>query len=289
MSSSDPRRAPARPVPPPGADPARGHRDGFTPTDPPAARRGGHLLPGLLLAAVMAGSLTAGAHYGPWLQPAGDEALAADARPTTTAVPAPALAAAPPLASTTTVPESTTVAPTTTETPPATTAPPATAATRVAPAGPATTRAKSAPAARVAAAPVAPPGSGWQGEMLASVNASRAQAGLAPLVACGALNRAAQNYADTMAASGVLSHTGPDGSTLTSRVRAAGYNMAPGARSVSYAENIAQGQPSVAAVMAGWMNSPGHRANLLAPGTTHIGVGRHGVWWVQNFGAGGTC
>ena len=45
----------------------------------------------------------------------------------------------------------------------------------------------------------------------------------------------------------------------------------------------------LADVMRGWMGSQGHRENLLAPATTHIGTGRQGDWWVQNFGTGGVC
>ncbi|MBT3155145.1 hypothetical protein HTV45_30445 [Streptomyces sp. CHD11] len=55
-------------------------------------------------------------------------------------------------------------------------------------------------------------------------------------------------------------------------------------------ENIACGQRSAAEVVEGWMNSPGHRANILKAGFTHIGVGfagggRAGTYWTQLFGA----
>jgi uncharacterized protein YkwD len=145
------------------------------------------------------------------------------------------------------------------------------------------------PMAPVAPAPASPAASGWQAEMLALVNAERAKAGLNPMALCGTINRAAQSYAEAMAARGVLSHTGADGSTPATRMRAAGYVAAPGQRYMYGAENIAQGYRDVPAVMTGWMNSSGHRANILAPATTHLGVGRSGNWWVQNFGTGGTC
>jgi uncharacterized protein YkwD len=141
-------------------------------------------------------------------------------------------------------------------------------------------------ASSVACAPVP---DGWRGEMIAAVNAERARAGLAPMVSCGSLNAAAQRYAEELSARGVLSHTGADGSTPASRERAAGYVAAAGQRYLHGAENIAMGYPSVAAVMAGWMGSQGHRDNILAPATNDLGMGRQGNWWVQNFGAGGTC
>ena len=125
--------------------------------------------------------------------------------------------------------------------------------------------------------------------LLRRTNAERAKAGLGAMVSCGTVNRAAQAYAEEMAARGVLSHSGADGSSPASRMRAAGYVAVPGQRYMYGAENIAQGYKSVADVMRGWMNSKGHRDNLLAPATTHIGMGRQGDWWVQNFGTGGVC
>jgi uncharacterized protein YkwD len=86
-----------------------------------------------------------------------------------------------------------------------------------------------------------------------------------------------------MARSGVMSHTGPDGSTMSSRVDAAGYLWS------TLGENIARGQSDAAAVMDAWMNSPGHRANILNCSFKEIGIGVHfgdgGPWWTQDFGA----
>jgi uncharacterized protein YkwD len=142
----------------------------------------------------------------------------------------------------------------------------------------------NAPAPPAPPPPPPPPDTTWQTEMVSAVNAERAKLGLNAVVACGTLNRAAQGYAETMSAARHFDHTGPDGSTMTSRTRAAGYNGR------ALAENIAQGYTSVTAVMAGWMGSTGHRNNILNPNLTHIGVGKAaGNYWVQNFGAGGTC
>ncbi|WP_455352232.1 CAP domain-containing protein [Streptomyces sp. SYSU K217416] len=124
---------------------------------------------------------------------------------------------------------------------------------------------------------------GVEGQVVALVNKERAAAGCSPVTSNAKLTRAADDYSDVMAASGVMSHTGPDGSTMTSRVEAAGYVWS------TLGENIARGQADAAAVMNSWMNSPGHRANILNCAFKEIGVGVHagdgGPWWTQNFGA----
>lgn len=84
------------------------------------------------------------------------------------------------------------------------------------------------------------------------------------------------------AAAGVMSRTGPDGSTMAERVEAAGCLWSvPG-------ENAARGQADADAVMDAWMNSPGHRANILDRAFEEIGVGVHAgdgdPWGPQDFG-----
>lgn len=126
--------------------------------------------------------------------------------------------------------------------------------------------------------------------MIELVNDARAEFDLDPLATCEALDRAAQDYAVVLEEWGELSHTGPDGSQPVDRARAAGYG-----RSTFVGENIASGYPNVRAVVAGWLESPGHRANILRPSYTQIGVGKSlrsahpSPYWVQVFGAGGTC
>lgn len=124
--------------------------------------------------------------------------------------------------------------------------------------------------------------SGAESAVLALVNEERAAAGCRALTANAKLSAAARAYSDTMARSGVMSHTGPDGSTMTSRVEAAGYGWS------RLGENIARGQADAAAVMNAWMNSPGHKANILNCDFREIGIGFHkgddGPWWTQNFG-----
>ncbi|RMI30185.1 CAP domain-containing protein [Nocardia stercoris] len=81
---------------------------------------------------------------------------------------------------------------------------------------------------------------------------------------------------------GFFSHTDPDGTDPGDRIAAAGYTWQ------AYGENIAQGQADANAVVTAWMNSPGHRANILNCGFTQIGIGiadgSGGPWWTQDFG-----
>ena len=118
-------------------------------------------------------------------------------------------------------------------------------------------------------------------------NQERAKHGLAALSISNELAASAERYAHVMAGVGGISHTGPDGSTLSTRNEAAGY------RSWSWmGENVAAGQTSPERVVAAWMNSPGHRANILSPKAREIGVGhahtggnKYGHFWAQEFGA----
>lgn len=125
--------------------------------------------------------------------------------------------------------------------------------------------------------------------MLDHVNAQRAANGVGPLSLCGTLGVAAQRHSDDQAARATMTHTGSDGSTLGDRAGRAGYVGWTG-----LGENVAYGYGTVDAVMSGWMNSPGHRANLLSAGYTHVGFGRtssaNGTpYWTQDFGRNGSC
>jgi uncharacterized protein YkwD len=115
-------------------------------------------------------------------------------------------------------------------------------------------------------------------------NGERARAGLPPLVVDPLLAAAAQAHSTDMVARAFYSHTSPDGSQPWDRAAAAG------SRRRTIGENIACGQRSPAEVVEGWMNSPGHRANILKPDFTHIGIGfagggQMGTYWTQLFGA----
>ncbi|MGY4927305.1 CAP domain-containing protein [Streptomyces sp. 900105755] len=115
-------------------------------------------------------------------------------------------------------------------------------------------------------------------------NRERTRAGLRPLAADPQLAAAAQAYSTDMATRDFYSHTSPEGTQPWDRAAAAG------SRRRTIGENIACSQRSAAEVVEGWMNSPGHRANILKPDFTHIGVGfagggRAGTYWTQLFGA----
>jgi uncharacterized protein YkwD len=116
------------------------------------------------------------------------------------------------------------------------------------------------------------------------VNAARLTQGLTPLAYDGALTAAAQSYAQLMASTGCFSHTCPPVTYFVDRVVAAGYTPW-----TYLGENIAAGQQSADEVMQAWMNSPGHRANILSTTYRDIGVGvayggPYGIYWVQEFG-----
>ncbi|MEM1432166.1 MAG: CAP domain-containing protein [Pseudomonadota bacterium] len=114
------------------------------------------------------------------------------------------------------------------------------------------------------------------------VNAIRAQNGLPPLAMSAHLNRAAAAHASDMARNDYYSHTSRNGATVRDRVEATGYG------SCLRAENIAWGQDTAEHVTRVWINSPGHRANILNRKATHMGFagsrnpdGRYDPLWVM--------
>lgn len=115
------------------------------------------------------------------------------------------------------------------------------------------------------------------GRVFSLTNAERAKAGCEPLGRDVRAGRAAQGYATELSGEGGLSHTGDNGSDFSDRMRAAGHQD-PGA------ENIARGQDSAADVVESWMESPGHRENILDCSLRTLGVGHAGDAWVQDFG-----
>jgi uncharacterized protein YkwD len=120
------------------------------------------------------------------------------------------------------------------------------------------------------------------GEVIGIVNSERAKAGCGPLTENSLLTQAAQGHSADMAARDFFDHTNPDGDGPGERVTATGYRWS------TYGENIAMGQRTPAQVMESWMNSPGHRANILNCSFKEIGIGIHsegGPYWTQVFGA----
>lgn len=119
-------------------------------------------------------------------------------------------------------------------------------------------------------------------DVLVLVNQERAAVGAAPLVWNGPLAAVAQAHSADMAARGFFAHNNPDGLTPFDRMAAAGITY------TTAGENIAAGYADANAVMNGWMNSPGHKANILNTSYTEIGIGvkqggSFGTYWTQNF------
>lgn len=118
--------------------------------------------------------------------------------------------------------------------------------------------------------------------MLAIVNQERSDAGCGPLTWNDELAAAARLHSADMARRDYFDHTSLDGRSPFDRMEAQGYGRPGG-------ENIAAGQRSPESVMDSWMNSPGHRANILNCDYRALGVGigkggGYGVYWTQNFG-----
>lgn len=111
------------------------------------------------------------------------------------------------------------------------------------------------------------------------VNAERAKAGLEPLVLDESLSVKAREKSRDMAKNNYFSHNSPTYGTPFEMMQSMGITYR------SAGENIAMGQRSPEAVVEAWMNSPGHRANILSPSFTHLGVGyiADGNYWTQWF------
>lgn len=99
----------------------------------------------------------------------------------------------------------------------------------------------------------------------------------APLRLDARLVAAAQGHSEDMQARGVMSHVGGDGSDPGDRIARTGY-VASG-----WGENVAAGYPTVDAVMAGWLGSDGHCANLMNPRFRDFGGGVAATYWTQVF------
>jgi uncharacterized protein YkwD len=118
-------------------------------------------------------------------------------------------------------------------------------------------------------------GPGWhdasfEANVMALVNQRRAQAGLGALAYEPRLTAAAKDYARVLAVHNHFSHTGPDGSTLVSRVEAAGFPF-----TVQVGEVLAWGSDNwpPAEIVQAWMDSPSHREQMLEGVYTRAGIG----------------
>ncbi len=119
----------------------------------------------------------------------------------------------------------------------------------------------------------------YESEVVRLVNAERAKRGLSSLTHDWELSRVARYKSQDMRDLGYFSHTSPTYGSPFQMMRSFGISYR------SAAENIAKGYKSPAAVVDGWMNSSGHRANILNSSFTHIGVGyvADGAYWTQMF------
>jgi uncharacterized protein YkwD len=111
--------------------------------------------------------------------------------------------------------------------------------------------------------------------VLCLVNRERAAHSENPLKLNEDLNNAAQGHSESMASAGYFEHASRDGASFVSRLRASGY-LRGNNPAYNVGENIAWGSlqdATPASIVAAWMASPGHRANILNPEFRDIGIG----------------
>lgn len=121
-----------------------------------------------------------------------------------------------------------------------------------------------------------------ENQVATMINQQRASAGCGALRYDARLATAARKHSADMARRGYFDHNTPDGVTPWDRAKAEGY-------ADPSAENIAAGQQSAADAVQAWMNSPGHRANILNCDSHATGVGfarggSYGYYWTELFG-----
>ncbi|MBE6645429.1 MAG: SafA/ExsA family spore coat assembly protein [Ruminococcaceae bacterium] len=119
----------------------------------------------------------------------------------------------------------------------------------------------------------------YESEVVRLVNVERARYGLSPLKEDWQLSRVARYKSQDMKDKSYFSHTSPTYGSPFQMMKSFGISYK------SAGENIAKGYATPEAVVNGWMNSSGHRANILNKSFTHIGVGyvQSGNYWTQMF------
>lgn len=130
-----------------------------------------------------------------------------------------------------------------------------------------------------------------EAEMLARINDVRRRQGLTSLAASPLLDRVSQEHAEDMLLRSYFGHRSPEGLGPSERARAEGYRSGVG-------ENLVEQRFSTAEALAAWLESPGHRRNILDPESREMGLGLaigagydaapggYRVVWVQSFGRG---
>lgn len=119
----------------------------------------------------------------------------------------------------------------------------------------------------------------YEREVVRLVNVERSKQGLKPLSSDWELSRVARYKSEDMRKNNYFSHTSPTYGSPFQMMKSFGIKYK------TAGENIAKGYKTPTAVVTGWMNSSGHRANILNPTFTHIGVGyvQNGSYWTQMF------
>lgn len=120
-------------------------------------------------------------------------------------------------------------------------------------------------------------GSAQADEVVSLVNEERADHGCDPVTTDDRLTSAAQEHSEDMDHRDYMNHQSPDDEGPAERAERHGYHAFG-------AENVAKGQSSAEQVMDSWMDSDGHRANILNCDLESIGVGESGSAWTQKFG-----
>ncbi|QBP41176.1 CAP domain-containing protein [Paenisporosarcina antarctica] len=116
-------------------------------------------------------------------------------------------------------------------------------------------------------------------QVLTLTNQERAKAGLKALATDAKLMNAAREKSTDMRTNKYFSHTSPTFGSPFDRMKALGIDYR------AAGENIAMGQKSADEVVKAWMDSPGHRENIMKANFTHIGIGydAQGHYWTQQF------
>ncbi|MBT2677873.1 sporulation protein [Bacillus sp. ISL-35] len=135
------------------------------------------------------------------------------------------------------------------------------------------------PSQETAKAPASSAVSAYEQKVVELTNQERAKNGLKPLALDTELSKVAREKSRDMQSKGYFSHTSPTYGSPFDMMKKFGITYR------SAGENIAMGQPTPEEVVKAWMNSSGHRANILNSSYTHIGVGHvaTGNYWTQMF------
>ncbi|HEY70742.1 MAG TPA: CAP domain-containing protein [Anaerolineae bacterium] len=119
------------------------------------------------------------------------------------------------------------------------------------------------------------------------INQERSSRGISPLIVSSQLTAAARQHSRDMACNDFFSHTGSDGSSPFDRMAWSGFSFTAAAENI-YAGSGPYNSPQQA--FNGWMNSTGHRTNMLNATYTHVGIGyiycassTYGGYFTANF------